>query len=772
MTENRGAVQLRLPDLAGELPPDKRDALAAEIRRLTVLADVADIVTQHLSLDHQLPRLIDRIAEALDAERTTLFLHDRETGELFSRVLRGEGIAEIRIPASAGIAGAVFGANTPEIIADAYNDPRFNPEIDRRTGYHTRNVLCVPLRNRDGQAIGVTQVLNKHTADFGPADLDLVEAINRHAASALEQALLVERLEEVQRQEEELLSITEAISTELHLDTLFARIMAATTQLLGAERSTLFLYDPAKDELWSQIAEGNDQKEIRIPARVGIAGAVFAGDEVEVVPDAYADPRFNRTVDRATGFRTRNMVVAPIHDRLGERLGVVQVLNKHGGNFTARDVRRLKAFCAEIAVAIQNAQLFSDVLYLKNYNESILKSMSNGVVTLDKDLGIVKLNEAAERILGVAAEEILNRPAAQVFGNRNAWVTRSLDYVLRMGASDYHADTDFVLPNGKTAAINMTAAPLFGVDDKAIGYMLVLEDITREKRVRNTMARYVAKEVVDQLLAGGEDFLQGRAQRATVLFSDIRRFTSIAEALPPQETVAMLNEYFTAMVEVVFAHGGMLDKYIGDALMAVFGTPVANIADADNALSVATEMIRELAAFNRRRGETRLEPIEIGIGIATGDVLAGSLGSRRRLEYTVIGDNVNLAARLEAANKYYGTRVLLAASTVDTLRSRPLLRRLDLLQVKGKSQPTLAYESFGHHTPQSFPNAGKLVLAYEAGFDLYQKRDWDGALRHFGEALEVAPDDRPSRIFVDRCAYYREHPPGDDWSGVWIMETK
>src|SRR3954453_18950171 len=236
--------------------------------------------------------------------------------------------------------------------------------------------------------------------------------------------------------------------------------------------------------------------------------------------------------------------------------------------------------------------------------------------------------------------------------------------------------------------------------------MLVLEDITREKRVRNTMARYVAKEVVDKLIASGQDFLDGHSHVATVLFSDIRRFTTLAEAMSPQETVALLNDYFTSMVEVVFTHGGMLDKYIGDAIMAGFGTGVGPAPDADNALIVATDMIRELGRFNQARRGRGLEPIEIGVGTATGDVLAGSLGSRRRLEYTVIGDNVNLAARLEGANKYYGTRVLLAASTVDALRSRPLLRRLDLLQVKGKSQPTLAYESFGHHTPQSFPNAG------------------------------------------------------------------
>src|SRR2546429_9103335 len=144
-------------------PADEK--LIDEARRLRVLAEVADTVTHALSLDHQLPRLIDLITEALVAERATLFLYDRDGGELFSRVLLGDGVTEIRLPATAGIAGAVFSAGTPEIIPDVHQDSRFNPAIDRRTGYHTRNILCLPLRNRHGQAIGVSEALNNCTVD-------------------------------------------------------------------------------------------------------------------------------------------------------------------------------------------------------------------------------------------------------------------------------------------------------------------------------------------------------------------------------------------------------------------------------------------------------------------------------------------------------------------------------------------------------------------------------------------------------------------------------
>src|SRR5439155_5658400 len=175
------SVPPTLTALFGE-EPALADGLNGAVRRLSVLVEVADTVTQRLSLDHQLPRLIELIVEALDAERATLFLHDADAGELFSREAHGEGVAEIRIPQNVGIAGSIFGSGVSQIIDDAYRDPRFNAEVDRRTGFRTRSMLCVPLRNRADQIIGVTQVLNKRSGAFNAVDMALLEAISGHAA--------------------------------------------------------------------------------------------------------------------------------------------------------------------------------------------------------------------------------------------------------------------------------------------------------------------------------------------------------------------------------------------------------------------------------------------------------------------------------------------------------------------------------------------------------------------------------------------------------------
>jgi adenylate cyclase len=745
--------------------------LGALLRRCSLMLELVK-VSESLSLDSVLPRLIEIITEALEADRATLFLHDSETDELFSRVARGDDVAEIRIPRDAGIVGAVFNSGAAEIIPDAYADRRFNQEVDRRTGYVTRSILCVPLRNRDNQVVGATQVLNKKTGIFTEGDRALLEAIAVQASSALENAHLFERVERAQKDEGQLLQVTEWISSELQLDRLLGLIVTAVTTLLNAERSTLFVHDPKTSQLWSRVAEGAEAKEIRIPVNAGIAGAAFSGGTLLNIPHAYADPRFNQDVDRRTGYRTRSILAVPVADRTGKAIGVVQVLNKRGGPFSAQDERRLKAFGAQIAIALQNAQLFAEVLSLKNYNESILKSLSDGVVTLDEDGVVIKVNEAAVRILGRGEDALVGATADALFAGENDWVLKSLGRVAESGKSDYSADIDYRAPAGAGVAVNLTVTPLFSVEGRHIGSMLILEDITREKRMRGTMARYMAKEVVDKLLTEGEEVLAGASTMATVLFSDIRRFTTIAENLTARETVLMLNSYFSEMVEIIIKYGGVLDKYIGDAIMANFGAPLASDDDAGRAVQVANEMFRALRVFNARRHEAGLPAIEIGVGLATGEVLAGSIGSQKRLEYTVIGDSVNLASRLEGATKQYGTPILVDGVTVERMRDKGRIRQVDLIRVKGKARPTEIYESLDHYSEEIFPHLDRVLALFEEGLRDYRGRDWRSALRAFGEALELAPKDGPSAVYRNRCGFYLENPPPPHWDGVWTMAEK
>jgi adenylate cyclase len=284
------------------------------------------------------------------------------------------------------------------------------------------------------------------------------------------------------------------------------------------------------------------------------------------------------------------------------------------------------------------------------------------------------------------------------------------------------------------------------------------------------MRRYMSKEVADQLLAGGDTVLGGTMQTVTVLFSDIRNFTGVSEALGPRETVSLLNEYFADMVDVVSQHGGSLDKYIGDAIMALFGVPFEKPEDADSALRVANGMLTALAALNQRRGARGQDPIDIGVGIATGEVVVGNIGSPTRMEYTVIGDSVNLASRLEGANKFYRTKILVDATTRRSLKNPGLLREIDLLQVKGKDHPVAVYESLGYLA--STPGIDRMVESFGGGLAAYRSRDWPAAIKFFEAALSVRPNDEPSRIYIDRCRHYQATPPADDWGGIWVLTEK
>ena len=745
--------------------------LAKTTRRQTRFVDIANRVSDSLSLDVLIPRLMDVVTESLGADRSSLFLLDKDRGELFSRIMQGSVMGEVRFAATLGIAGAVLASGRGVIIPDAYAEPLFNRDMDVHTGYRTRNLLCVPIRNRNQEVIGITQALNKLDGDFDDDDQQLLEALSQQAAAALENARLFEKVDRAQREEALLLEVLSSIASEIVLEPLLQKIMDAATQLLDAERGSLFLFDPEHDELYSRVSGGATVREIRFPGNAGIAGECFTSGAPVNIPDAYADARFNPEVDKRTGYTTRNLLCMPVTTQHGNRVGVMQMLNKRIGAFQGADEGRLQALCAQAAVSIENAQFFEQVNAARNYNEGILRSMSNGVVTMDASLAITKVNQATVGMLEQADGELEGHTAQDIFGARNAWLLKSLDKVRETGKSDIVVDTDLLLAGNKAVSVNLTTVPLISTQEQPIGYMLVLEDISKEKRLRNTMSRYMSKVVVEQLIERGDDSVGGVGKEVSVLFSDIRGFTALTERLGPRETVAMLNEYFTAMVDIIFAHNGILDKYIGDMIMAVFGSVIAGSNDADDAVETANQMMTSLRVLNERRRLQGRDPINIGIGISTGHAVVGSIGSPKRLEYTVIGDRVNLAERLESANKYFGTGILMCQQTTAALHRPALLREIDFIRVRGSTRPLAVFEAMNHHTAASFSCRDEVLQAYGEGLRLYRQRDWLHAASCFRSASLANPDDRPARIFWERCQMYAEAPPPDNWDGVWSMGT-
>jgi adenylate cyclase len=738
-------------------------------RRLDSLVEATQKIHEPLSLDLVLKRLVALISDAFSADRASLFLYDAETDELYSRVAQGGLTREIRFAASLGIAGAVFQSGEALVIDDVYSDPRFNRAIDVATGYLTRNMLCVPVRTRRGDIIGVTEVLNRHDGDFTHTDAVFLRAFTTHVATALENAQFAEQINSANREQTRLMDLTRAISSELDTEQLLRKIIGIATELLDAERSTLFLHDPVRDELWSRVAEGMETREIRIPSHVGIAGESFTRRTAIVIDDAYADPRFNPAVDRATGFRTRSILCVPVVSRHGIPIGVVQVLNHRIGGFSARDQRRLENLAAQSAIALENARLFREVVEERNYNENVLRSLTNGVVTLDLAFNVVKINDTAARLLGVNPERVLGASALHLFGHGNAWIRRLVRKAARSQQPESAVDATIRGEHDQVTAANVVASPLADANGRIFGFAVVIDDITNERRLRSTMARYMTREVAEQVIAQGEGVLGGRSQQVTILFADIANFTSLAERLGPQETVALLNEYFSEMVEVIFAHEGILDKYIGDAIMAVFGAPLATPRDADNAVRTAIRMKEVLGEFNARRGQQGLAPLDLRIGINSDQVIAGNIGSARRMDYTVVGDGVNVAARLESANKVYGTSILVSSSTLALLRGRYSVREIDLLRVKGRAAPVAIHEVIGGEDDQTRAPA---MRHYAEGLAAYRRADWAHAIGAFDAALKLAPGDTPSLVMRARAIDFAARPPSRLWDGVYIADEK
>lgn len=735
-----------------------------------LLLDISNRLAQSDSLAHALSIMREIAVQLIGSERGSIFLHDPATNELFAR-LGGRFAREIRMLSNSGLAGDVFTSGRGAIAHDAYADPRFDPSTDKQTGFKTRSLLCAPLRNSKGEIVGVAQLLNKIDGDFTQDDLELLETIIAQSAVAFAGLSTIENIEKSRKQELDFLSVVSEISSELQLGPLLQKIMAAITRMLDAERCTLFINDAKTNELYSYVGQGLGSATIRLPNHMGIAGHVFTTGQTVNIPYAYADLRFNPSFDRRTGFFTRSILCVPVTNKTGMVIGVTQVLNKHGGAFNDEDEARLRAFTSQISIGIENAKLFDDVQTIKNYNESILESMSNGVITLSGDGKIVTCNAAGLRILKVAQKDIIDKSATEFFATDNQFLIERIAQVQQGGNDDVLMDAPLQVA-GERLSVNITVLPLKSAADQALGSMVMIEDISSEKRMKSTMARYMDPALADQLLASGADVLGGQSVEATILFSDVRSFTTLSEELGPQGIISLLNEYFTLMVDCISDQGGMLDKFIGDAIMAVFGTAKRHEDDEDRAVRTAIAMMRELNGFNRRRIADGKRPIDIGIGINTDLVVSGNIGSPKRQDYTVIGDGVNLAARLESACKEYGAHILVSENTVRKLKATYRSREIDRVVVKGKTKPVAIYELVDYHSDESFPNLMGVLQAFQYGLKSYRDGDFAQALKGFAEAQSLNPQDAATNLYIERCRLLQANPPGDDWDGVWVMKSK
>ncbi|UCG77886.1 MAG: adenylate/guanylate cyclase domain-containing protein [Nitrospirota bacterium] len=288
-------------------------------------------------------------------------------------------------------------------------------------------------------------------------------------------------------------------------------------------------------------------------------------------------------------------------------------------------------------------------------------------------------------------------------------------------------------------------------------------------RIRQAFGHYVSPQVIEKLLEDPALMkLGGNKEDISVLFIDARDFTAISEKMDPSDVVELLNEFHTAMTKVIFEHNGVLDKYMGDAIMAFYGAPVEMTRHASMACATALDMIRQLVSLHGKWRKEGKPIIEVGIGINTGTMVVGNMGSEMIFDYTVMGDGVNLGSRLESLNKIYSTKIIVSEYTMEAASSDFNFRELDLVRVIGKHQPVRIYELIS----KSSEERPVFLEKYGEAIKAYRERDWVNALDLFQDVLLIEPDDGPSALYVRRCRELIESPPTDKWDGVFEMTTK
>jgi class 3 adenylate cyclase/PAS domain-containing protein len=500
-----------------------------------------------------------------------------------------------------------------------------------------------------------------------------------------------------------LVRVSETVNSSLELDVVLRRVLDTAVEVMNAERGFLMLANAAGElELTTTYGidratvEGDDMRPSQTTVR-----RVFETGEPIVTTDAQQDPRFNINLS-VRALRLRSIICVPLTIK-GRSIGVVYLDSRvAAGLFSRQDPDLLTAFANQAALAIDNARLFDqlrarleEIERLEQLQARVLSSITNGVITVDGNGIIASFNDAAAETFGVPGATMLGKPARALEALLPGITTFLSEPTLPNRPAEMQANH----PTRGTLALEVRIAPIDLPDGtQTLGHAIAVTDLTERRKlerlhqadveqrrlIQEAFARYLAPHVVEQLMsAPGGVSLGGERAIATILFADISGFTELADRLDAERVVEILNAFLSAAVQVVFDHDGLLDKFYGDGLMVVFGPPRVRNDDASRALAVATALHAAAATI-----EAEGKPLRLSIGIATGDVVAGHIGSPKRMDYTVIGDAANLASRLQSACPAGSTYV--DERTYNRLGTTPPAEKL-IAKIRGKAEPVTIY---------------------------------------------------------------------------------
>jgi adenylate cyclase len=407
-------------------------------------------------------------------------------------------------------------------------------------------------------------------------------------------------------------------------------------------------------------------------------------------------------------------LIAPLLDKKN-LVGIVILFDKESRQglspFQESDANMLSAIATQASVAYNNIKLIENIKEAKTFNDNVMQSIVTGVFTTNLMGEINHINRAATNIINLNREEVI--------GNHYEYVFESNEYINQL-ISKCELETITISEsqilldcNGKSTTVNISVSPLLNDSNEPIGSVVAMEDLSNLDKLKSTFKKYVSKQIVDQLLEN-EDMLNlgGQEQDATILFSDIRGFTAMSEKMTPNEVVETLNDYFNLMIEIIFKYNGTLDKIIGDALMVIYGAPNATDRDTENAVLTAIEMQEKLIEFNQNRIINLKEPIKIGIGINRGKVISGNIGSKQQMNFTVIGDSVNLASRL--CSVAASDEIIVSDAVWKKIRLNKILKskKLNPVKVKGKAKPIDIREILYYRPPFNYNLAYSKIENY------------------------------------------------------------